>query len=274
MAILQAKPKRGSGGHWYTREGKAMHTMPLAKGDGERNTTLRDAKKLGLYPSVTTLLGLFAKPGLDRWKQDQLLRIAFDNPAKLDESFENYANRCLVEHEKPVEEAADFGTKVHDAIEHYFTGQHIPDELLEYIQPALDWKQANGLNFIEFEKMLVNTDNGFAGTVDIVGLGGEGQKFIVDWKTRKTKKGVKVTSYDFQVHQIAAYAATYWGEDEVLNHQVHGANCFISSTEPGRFEVVKYSPEDLAKAWLVFRSICSVWRSLKNYDPRTHANNA
>ena len=39
MAILTAKPKRGSGGHWYTSEGKAMHTVPNAKGDGERNTT-------------------------------------------------------------------------------------------------------------------------------------------------------------------------------------------------------------------------------------------
>ena len=273
MAILQAKPKRGSGGHWYTSEGKAMHTMPLAKGDGERNTTLRDAKKLGLYPSVTTLLGLFAKPGLDRWKQDQLLRIAFDNPAKLDESFENYANRCLVEHEKPVEEAADFGTKVHDAIESYWKGKHIPDELLEYIQPALDWKQENQLSFIEFELMLVSKAHGYAGTVDIVGRGKDNQMFILDWKTRKTQEGKKVTAYDFQIHQIAAYAACYWGEENVLNHRVHGANAFISSTEKGRFEVIRYSPEDLAKAWKVFRSICEVWRSLKGYDPRTHANN-
>ena len=270
MAILQEKPKRGSGGHWYTREGKAKHTMPRAKGDGERNTTLRDAKKHGLFPSVTTLLGLFAKPGLERWKQDQLLRIAFDNPAKLDESYEGYADRCLVQHEKPVEEAASFGTKVHDAIEAYFTGQHIPDELLEYIQPALDWKQEHGLNFIEFEKMLVNTNHGFAGTVDIVGQGAEGAKFILDWKTRKTKPKVKVTSYDFQIHQIAAYAATYWGEEAVLGHSVHGANCYISSTEPGRFEVIKYSPEDLAKAWVDFTALCQLWRSLKNYDPRSH----
>jgi hypothetical protein len=110
--------------------------MPLAKGDGERNTTLRDAKKLGLFPSVTTLLGLFAKPGLDRWKQNQLILIAFSNPPKAGETIEQYTDRCLLLHEKPVEEAADFGTKVHDAIEAYFTGQHIPDELLEYIQPA------------------------------------------------------------------------------------------------------------------------------------------
>ena len=272
MAILTEKPKRGGGGHWYTNTGQARHTMKTKSGS-ERNTTLRDARKLGLYPSVTTLLGLFAKPGLDRWIKDQLLRIAFENPAKDGESYEDYADRCLVAQEKPVEQAASFGTKVHDAIEAYFEGQHIPDELLEYIQPALDWKQDNGLNFIEFEKMLVNLEHGFAGTVDIVGQGGEGQKFIVDWKTRKTKKGVKVTSYDFQIHQIAAYAATYWGEEAVLGHSVHGANCFISSTEPGRFEVIKYSPEDLASAWKVFRSVCSVWRSLKNYDPRISPQN-
>ena len=270
MAILTEKPKRGGGGHWYTREGKAMHTMPLAKGDGERNTTLRDAKKLGLYPSVTTLLGLFAKPGLERWKHDQLLRIAFDNPAKLDESFENYADRCLVQHEKPVEEAADFGTKVHDAIECYWKGEHIPDELLGYIQPALDWKQENQLTFIEFELMLVSKTHGYAGTVDIVGRGKDNQMFILDWKTRKTQKGKKVTAYDFQIHQIAAYAAAYWGEDKVLNHEVHGANAFISSTEKGRFEVIRYSPEDLAKAWVDFTALCQLWRSLKNYDPRSH----
>ena len=242
MAILLEKPKRSSGGHWYTREGKAKHTMPRASGEGERNTTLRDAKKHGLFPSVTTLLGLFAKPGLERWKQDQLLHIAFDNPAKLDESFENYADRCLVQHEKPVEEAADFGTKVHDAIEAYFEGQHIPDELLGYIQPALDWKQENQLTFTLREKLLVNLQHGFAGTVDIVGRGSEGQQFILDWKTRKTKEG----------------------------HRVHGANCFISSTQMGRFEVIRYSPEDLAKAWVDFTALCQLWRSLKNYDPRNH----
>lgn len=270
MAILQAKPKRGSGGHWYTREGKAMHTMPRANGDGERNTTLRDAKKLGLFPSVTTLLGLFAKPGLDRWKYDQLLRIAFENPKKAGETIEQYTDRCLLLHEQPVEEAASFGTEVHDAIEAYYKGSHIPDHLLGYIQPALDWKQSNQLTFIEFEKMLVNTNHGFAGTVDIVGKGSDGQMFIVDWKTRKTKKGVKVSAYDFQIHQIAAYAATYWGEDKVLAHQVHGANGFISSTEEGRFEIIRYSPEDLAKAWVDFTALCQLWRSLKNYDPRNH----
>ena len=268
MAILTAKPKRGSGGHWYTALGEARHTMPKADGSGDRNTTLRDAKKHRLIPSVTTLLGMFAKPGLDRWKQDQLLRIAYDNPAQDGESYERFADKCLVLHEQPVEEAADFGTEVHDAIEKYHQGEHIPDHLIEYIQPAIDWKIEHNLRFIKQEEILVNMEHGFAGTVDIVGLGANDEKFIVDWKTRKTKPKVKVTSYDFQIHQIAAYAATEWGEDQVEQMQVHGANCYISSTEPGRFEVIKYSPEEIRDAWQVFKGVCRIWRSLKGYDPR------
>lgn len=273
MAILKATPKRGGGGHWYDEDAKPRHTMPTASGKGERNTTLRDARKYQLIPSVTTLLGLFAKPGLERWKQDQILQIAFDNPAKLDESFENYASRCLVLHEKPVEEAASFGTRIHNAIEKFFEGEPIEEELLPYVKPAFDWKQENQLRFIEREKTLVNLEEGFAGTVDIVGLGANQEKFVIDWKTRKTKKGVKVSSYDFQIHQIAAYAATYWGADAVDAEQVFGANVYLSSTEPGRLEVIKYSPSELKDAWGVFKSACAIWRSLKGYDPRKQTTN-
>jgi len=246
--------------------------MPLASGSGERNTTLRDARKHNLIPSVTTLLGLFAKPGLERWKQDQLIRIAHENPPLDGESFEDYADRCLVLHEKPVEDAASFGTRIHDAIEKFFEGDPIDDELLPYVKPAFDWKQENQLRFIEREKTMVNLEEGFAGTVDIVGLGANQEKFVIDWKTRKTKKGVKVSSYDFQIHQIAAYAATYWGADAVDAEQVHGANAYLSSTEPGRFEVIKYSPSELKDAWGVFKSACAIWRSLKGYDPRKQTN--
>ena len=272
MAIIKATPKRGGGGHWYDAEAKPRHTMPLASGEGERNTTLRDARKHNLIPSVTTLLGLFAKPGLDRWKQDQLLRIAHENPPLDEESFEDYADRCLVLHEKPVADAADFGTRIHDAIEKFFEGDPIDDELLPYVKPAFDWKQENQLRFIEREKTMVNLEEGFAGTVDIVGLGANQEKFVIDWKTRKTKKGVKVSSYDFQIHQIAAYAATYWGADAVDAEQVFGANAYLSSTEPGRFEVIKYSPSELKDAWAVFKSACAIWRSLKGYDPRKQTN--
>ena len=54
------------------------------------------------------------------------MRIAYDNPAQDGESYERFADRCLVMHEQPVEEAADFGTEVHDAIEKYHQGRTYP----------------------------------------------------------------------------------------------------------------------------------------------------
>ena len=54
-----------------------------------------------------------------------------------------------------------------------FEGYPIDDDLLEYVNPAFQWKQENQLRFIEREQILVNMEHGFAGTVDIVGKGAE-----------------------------------------------------------------------------------------------------
>lgn len=270
MAILTKKLST-SGGHWYTVTGKAAHTQPKAKGDGERPTTLRDARKFNLIPSVTTILGVFAKPGLERWKMKSIAEVAFDLPRIDGETSDKFAERCMVKQQAPVEEAADFGSQVHDAIEKYFEGEPIPDDLYEFVKPAIEWKQSQGLRFTEREKILVNTEHGFAGMVDIVCVGQNGEKGVIDWKTRRTVEGRKVTPYDFQIHQIAAYAATHWGAEAVEKGEVQGANCYISSTEPGRFEVCGYSPQELADAWETFKSACAIWRSLKKYDPRAGA---
>src|SRR5690349_12080652 len=54
------RSKRGMGAlvtpeksaHWYTRSGEPMYTV-TAKDGSQRKTDLRDARKLGLVPSVT-----------------------------------------------------------------------------------------------------------------------------------------------------------------------------------------------------------------------------
>ena len=42
----------------------------------ERNTTLRDARQHGYVPSVTTIIGMAAKPSLENWKINQALNSA------------------------------------------------------------------------------------------------------------------------------------------------------------------------------------------------------
>ena len=66
------KEKLTEGGHWYTTTGEPAYTTIGANGS-ERNTTLRDARKLGLIPSVTTINNMLAKAGLNSWLQQQVL---------------------------------------------------------------------------------------------------------------------------------------------------------------------------------------------------------
>ncbi len=70
--IVELKVRTSESGHWYTQEGKPAYTVVGSNGK-VRNTTLRDAKKLKLLPSVTTVMSVAAKPGLEAWKQQQLL---------------------------------------------------------------------------------------------------------------------------------------------------------------------------------------------------------
>jgi RecB family exonuclease len=95
---------------------------------------------------------------------------------------------------------------------------------------------------------------------------GFGKLGILDFKTKKTKEGEKVEAYDEHVLQLAAYAATHYGA-EYLQHVV-AANLFISSTEPGRLEVVKHDKARLVEAYEAFTQMCAIWRFRKGYDPR------
>ena len=65
--------------HWYQRDGQPLHTVLSAKGE-PRPTTLRDARKLDLLPSVTNILGVIAKPELTAWLQEQAVMAALTLP--------------------------------------------------------------------------------------------------------------------------------------------------------------------------------------------------
>ena len=91
--------------HWYTQDGEPMYTIVGANGV-ERNTTLRDAKSLGLVPSVTTIIGMIAKPFLENWKIDQALKSAIALEKDADESDEDFFYRCKQDSKKIGLEAA------------------------------------------------------------------------------------------------------------------------------------------------------------------------
>ena len=97
-------------GHWYSLEGEPMYTIIGANGK-ERNTTLRDAKSIGLVPSVTTILGMVAKPALENWKITQAIKSAATLDIGDEESMDSFVYRCKADAKNIGLTAANQGTK-------------------------------------------------------------------------------------------------------------------------------------------------------------------
>lgn len=269
MATIEQKHNL-SDSHWYTRMGVPAYTIKKAKGGGERSTTLRDARKHNLLPSVTTIFNIMSKPGLDSWKLNKAIEAALSTQRDDGEPDDHYYKRIIERSRSEVSEAADLGTRIHDAIEASFPVyvKQIPEDLEQYVNPTMDLLHDLSIENPILEKVVVNHKEGYAGRADLMGkVTGSNKSWnvVVDFKTRKTKKGVKITPYDFQPMQLAAYAMAAFGTlDNCL-----ASNLYISTTEPGRVENVAYSEKKLKEEYDAFLHMNAMWRYLKKYDPRS-----
>jgi len=247
--------------HWYNRAGEAVFEVPKAKGGGTRKTTIADARKMGLYPSVTTVLGILDKPQLMDWKLEQVSLACYNCPPTGDEPFEGYHQHILHKAFEQVSDAADLGTAIHAALESHFQGQPVEPEMSVYIDPVASLIERQRIQFTEHELRLVNAQVGYAGTTDAV-ITQDGDSGILDFKSRKTKPGILCTPWETEVLQIAAYGVAKFGHVPEI-----GANVYISTTEKGRADIVWYTHKELAEAWTTFQSCVQIWQYLKSYRP-------
>jgi hypothetical protein len=104
------------GGHFYTRAGEPAYTI-VGKNGIERNTTLRDARKMDLVPGATTIIRCAAAPALEAWKQEQLLLAALTLPKLEGESEKSWLSRVKTDSRAEGKGAADRGTDIHAALE-------------------------------------------------------------------------------------------------------------------------------------------------------------
>jgi hypothetical protein len=290
--------------HWYRVDGSPCHEVPNKAKGGNRPTTLTDARKLGLLPSVTTILDLLDKPQLNDWKLEQMtaefcrrLETIMPPGAQRDPSDVAHAVQDIVARNRDdlhtelvdrafqqVEDAADAGTLIHKGVELALQGLAyeydqpvlLPElkesfPLRTFVEPIEAFVRDNGIRPSGHEVRIVNHQHGYAGTGDLPMSCSRGLGFG-DWKTRKTKPGRPVKAYDTQVMQIGAYHAPHYSTIPRPGDFVAGFNLFVSTTEPGRIEAVWYGPDEIAAAYEAFTHMCALWRFLKGYDPRAAIN--
>ena len=259
-------PPHAASGHWYTVDGRPLHTLPVAAG-GHRPTRLEDARALGLYPSVTGILKVIAKPGLEHWKMKQVALAAARGSQNPGEHEADFVQRILEAGFAAAGTARNLGSDIHRALERFWLDQvEIPDELQRYCGPVVTLLRRTVGTVLAAERVLMNHQHGFAGTVDLCVRTRRGNPAVFDYKARKTEPGKPVVWYDEHILQVAAYAATAFGEENLP--KMHGANILISTNEPGRVEVKHYPPVELVQAFETFTLICELWRRVNHYDPR------
>jgi hypothetical protein len=233
-------------GRWYRRDGSPCHEVPRAKGDGVRPTTLRDARKMGLLPSVTMITSLASRPGLDLWKQRQVLMAALTTTRRDDETDEQLVARVILDSREQAKRAAERGTAIHAAIECSYRGDPFPEDFEPWVRMV---RQSLPQRNYEQERSFAHA-LGFGGKVDLFTRDGDGE--VYDFKTKDGDlSGVEV--YDEQIMQLAAYR---FGLRLPLASCV---NVFISRDEPTVL-IKRHSPEDLARGWNQFFALLAYWQ--------------
>ena len=253
-----------SGNHWYDADGRPRHAIHRADGKGLRPTTLADARRLALFPSVTTCLSVLARPQLVRWQITQAIHATTEHPYRSPEALEPYTEKIRRLAQREVTRAQDLGTQIHAALETVLHGGTPPPGLQPYIEPALQLLAPLGLRIVATERRLVNHAQGYAGTCDLIALDGHDRPLVVDFKSKRTRPGEKIQSFPDQPMQIAAYARAHFGE----KISASGANLYLSTTEPGRAELIHYDPQRIDHEYQAFLHACALWRHLHDYDPR------
>lgn len=243
--------------HWYERDGSPRYTI-VGKNGKERDTTLRDARQLGLVPSVTTVLDVLNKAALVEWKVKQGILAALTLPRQAGETDESYLARVLDDSKQQAIQAAEQGTKIHDAIEASFKRLLIPDQ---YQLHVLAVRNLLSKTFPHVGDWIAETafasPFGYGGKVD---LHSPSTGIVIDHKSKDMSPGEeKRLAYD-QDWQLSAYHKGLNLKPNVC------ANIFVSRTHPGYVEIHVWTQEEIARAWNVFECALAAWKCIKGYD--------
>lgn len=251
--------------HWYGRDGSSAY-----------GSTLRDARKVGLVPSVTTIEKVIAAPQLTNWMIEQALDAALTLPRMDGESLDAFKVRAREDSGRQAREAAAKGTALHDALEQYLSGESYPQEWHRHCR-AVDQALRSLNNDKCIEGIVCEASFahpiGFGGRVDLHAPG-----IVIDFKGKPRIEEGKRYAYDNHARQLAAYAVglgiapmgyehiaeVYGGEP--LFAGVTLCNLFIG-IEDAKVQVHIHTPAAAAKGWAQFRAALELWKSLNNFDP-------
>jgi hypothetical protein len=237
-------------GHFYMQDGTPAYTI-IGKNGRERNTTVKDARELNLVPSVTTVMSVMAKPGLNTWLQQQVLLAALTLPREENESEADWLTRVMSDAKSTGRDAADRGTRMHGVLECFYRSE-APSMWPIYV---IETDRAMIEHFGQRNWIAETSaaDYGFAGKVDL--WCDEGDGIVIDFKTKDGTLD-KVAVYHEHLMQLAAYRVLLGVP------KARAANVFLN--ERGDVKIIEHDHDDLNRAYECFECLLKFYKIKNN----------
>lgn len=243
-------------GHWY-KDNQPFYEINRKDGKGKRATTLKDAKELGLLPSVTTIIHQVRKEMLEKWKLGQAIQASW--LCRYISDYDNYKNKVLFQSKSISEQAANRGNQIHNALEQLFLGRKCDPEEVKYTQPIYDWINKT-LFTSTWEPEKIFSNGLYGGKMDLWSRKG----IIIDFKTKAKREVGKDDIYDDYVMQLAAYKEGTKHQFNDLDN-VRCMNILISTETPGQFYVHEWTIKEVERGRKMFDGLLTFWQEQVNF---------
>jgi hypothetical protein len=219
--------------------------------------------KMGLLPSVTTVLNVHREEYLERWLMGQAIQEYSTNGNDAKGAVAHIYNR--------ESENAQFGTDCHGVMEAAMKGEKMPEvtnEVMLHTGPLLAWIKKNVKETLFCEKTMASPRVGAAGTVDMVFIHNNGRRIIGDLKVTKfsfkfpPKPGLaykmQLSAYEGMIQEVrpdeytrmSFYLASPFGWDKkpdmrIFEHSVDYLPAFQSARALWDANIMQEMPKSL-----------------------------
>lgn len=267
------------GSHFYTLAGLPCHEV-ASKSGGLRPTTLRDARKLRLVPSVSGIIKFpfEQKQNLVGYFVDSALEAVLTSPGvqlalPAGQTLKQFCDEVLIAKQEQREEsrsAAEFGTAFHAAMAQSLRGEAYDERLAPWVTRVTAHVRSLG-EPVHIEWPAASATDGFGGTIDLVVRRPDGSLCIVDYKTTK-RLPKKPEPWPDHAKQLAAYGRLV---QQKLGEPVAGLQIVYILSDSGmdrqwwrsEVEILPAPVESAQQAERAFLCLLNYWKIEKEYDP-------
>jgi hypothetical protein len=202
---------------------------------------------------VTTIIRLAAAPGLELWKQEQMMLAALTLPRSEGELESDWVERVRHDSRQQTRDAAERGTRIHaevqDAVETAFSYSATGDAVMEALGDL-----PNGGDWLceqSFAHPL-----GFGGKTDVYN-----DFYVIDFKTKEfSEPSARGFGFDEHCLQLAAYRAGLGIPNAAC------ANLFLSTIVPGLIQWQWWTTDELDRGWKMFTALLAYWKAKTGLD--------